>query len=206
MIAGGETERAAAQVAEGMVVARSLSDSFLIVQVTETVLLGLRPPPSEELARVIAAFEELRSAFGFPLIVPDAEERLGAARAAIEERLDAASVARASEVGRSMSSVQLAEAVLSLLAADSQRPAQTSPDDEGRLRPREASGVVLSRREIEVLHLVGDGLSNRSIARRLAIGEATVKKHVAAARRKLGADNRAQAALLALRQGQLEMV
>lgn len=51
----------------------------------------------------------------------------------------------------------------------------------------------LSAREVEVLELVGAGLSNREIARRLFLGEATVKTHLNHAFGKLGADNRTAA-------------
>lgn len=51
----------------------------------------------------------------------------------------------------------------------------------------------LSAREVEVLELVGAGLSNREIARRLFLGEATVKTHLNHAFGKLGVDNRTAA-------------
>lgn len=58
-------------------------------------------------------------------------------------------------------------------------------------------GHDLSKRELEVLALLVEGLSNREIAQRLAISPATVKHHVSACMSKLGAANRAQAAVLA---------
>jgi NarL family two-component system response regulator LiaR len=58
-------------------------------------------------------------------------------------------------------------------------------------------GHDLSKRELEVLALLVEGLSNREIAQRLAISPATVKHHVSACMSKLGAANRAQAAALA---------
>ena len=56
---------------------------------------------------------------------------------------------------------------------------------------------LLTRREREVWLLVGAGLANREIARRLFVSVPTVKKHVSATVRKLGAGNRAVAARLA---------
>jgi NarL family two-component system response regulator LiaR len=58
-------------------------------------------------------------------------------------------------------------------------------------------GHDLSKRELEVLALLVEGLSNREIAQRLSISPATVKHHVSACMSKLGAANRAQAAVLA---------
>ena len=51
----------------------------------------------------------------------------------------------------------------------------------------------LSERQREVLELLGQGLSNAAIARRLFISENTVKFHVAAIYQRLGVSNRVQA-------------
>lgn len=59
----------------------------------------------------------------------------------------------------------------------------------------------LTPREHEVLRLVARGLSNRLIARELALSEKTVKAHVSAVLSKLGVADRTQAALLAVRTG-----
>ncbi len=59
-------------------------------------------------------------------------------------------------------------------------------------------GHDLSKRELEVLALLVEGLSNREIAERLTISPATVKHHVSACISKLQAANRGQAAILAL--------
>ncbi|MFB6567554.1 response regulator [Streptomyces noursei] len=54
----------------------------------------------------------------------------------------------------------------------------------------------LTARERQVLHLVGQGMSNADIARALSTSEATVKMHVSRVLAKLQLDNRVQAALL----------
>jgi DNA-binding CsgD family transcriptional regulator len=59
----------------------------------------------------------------------------------------------------------------------------------------------LSRRELEVLDLVAQGLTNRDIAARLVLSEHTVNRHVANILRKLGLNSRAAAASLAGRYG-----
>ncbi len=79
---------------------------------------------------------------------------------------------------------------------------------EAPLDPRAASVLIdrrrsagatdaadLTPREREILALVGDGLSNRQIARRLDIAERTVKSHLTKAFAAIGADDRVQAAL-----------
>jgi len=60
-----------------------------------------------------------------------------------------------------------------------------------------ASKKPLSDREVEVLGMLKEGAPNKIIARKLNVAEATVKVHVKAILRKLGVDNRSQAAIWA---------
>jgi two-component system, NarL family, response regulator LiaR len=62
-------------------------------------------------------------------------------------------------------------------------------------------GSDLSKRELEVLALIAEGLSNEEIAERLVISPSTARQHVSACILKLGASNRAQAAALAVKHG-----
>lgn len=62
-------------------------------------------------------------------------------------------------------------------------------------------GPSLTRREIEILQLVADGLSNKEIGGQLSITEGTVKNHVHNALEKLQLENRIQAAAYVVRQG-----
>jgi DNA-binding NarL/FixJ family response regulator len=59
--------------------------------------------------------------------------------------------------------------------------------------PRANGREALSSREIEVLRVMADGLSNREIGQRLFVCEATVKTHVQRILRKLDAASRTQA-------------
>ena len=61
----------------------------------------------------------------------------------------------------------------------------------------------LTAREVEILKLIGRGLSNREIATRLVISENTAANHVRSILAKTGSDNRTQAALYANSQGLL---
>ncbi len=65
----------------------------------------------------------------------------------------------------------------------------------------EQRSVDLTRREREVLALVGEGLPNKRIARRLEISEKTVKAHLTRVFERIGVSDRTQAALWAQRHG-----
>ncbi len=70
-----------------------------------------------------------------------------------------------------------------------------------RLSPQ---GPHLSPREAEVLGLLADGLSVAQISRQLYISDSTTKTHISKLYDKLGAANRAQALMTALRLGLLK--
>ena len=83
---------------------------------------------------------------------------------------------------------------------------------ESPIDPRAARTVLTSRRtpgpletltdrEREVLALIAQGLPNKLIARRLEISEKTVKAHLTSAFRRIGVDDRTQAALWAREHG-----
>jgi DNA-binding CsgD family transcriptional regulator len=59
--------------------------------------------------------------------------------------------------------------------------------------PNNLESLGITARELEVLTLVADGLSNREIAAQLFVSENTVKTHCARAFDKLGASRRIQA-------------
>jgi DNA-binding NarL/FixJ family response regulator len=78
----------------------------------------------------------------------------------------------------------------------------------GRFAGREAGTAALHRdlsaltpRELEVLRLLAEGLSNAELATRLHLSEATVKTHVARILAKLGLRDRVQAVIVAYETG-----
>ena len=72
-----------------------------------------------------------------------------------------------------------------------QKAAQTFAADEQR-----REGLGITRRELEILGLVAEGMSNREIAEKLFVSENTVKTHCSRAFDKLGAKRRTQAVQL----------
>jgi NarL family two-component system response regulator LiaR len=72
----------------------------------------------------------------------------------------------------------------------------------GHLKPRPSvTAEPLTGRESSVLNLLAKGRTNQQIANELSIAEATVRTHVSHILDKLGASNRVEAALHALRAG-----
>jgi len=59
----------------------------------------------------------------------------------------------------------------------------------------------LTRRENDVLHLLAEGCCNKTIARRLGIGQGTVKSHLRSVMAKLGVHARTQAVIVATERG-----
>jgi DNA-binding NarL/FixJ family response regulator len=71
------------------------------------------------------------------------------------------------------------------------------PDDKKR------DDLGITRREMEILELVAQGLSNREIAEKLFVSENTVKTHCSRAFDKLGARRRTEAVLMGKKLGLL---
>jgi DNA-binding NarL/FixJ family response regulator len=75
--------------------------------------------------------------------------------------------------------------------------AQLSGELRARRQAARAKVAVLTPRERDVMALLGAGLSNAEIGRRLFLVEGTVKAHVSALMTRLGVRNRVQAAVVA---------
>jgi two-component system, NarL family, response regulator DevR len=69
--------------------------------------------------------------------------------------------------------------------------------DEGTAEPEQQTLSALSPREREILGLIGEGLTNRQIGKRLYLSEKTVKNNVSRLLAKLGVERRIQAAVIA---------
>ena len=96
-------------------------------------------------------------------------------------------------------SVAQLDAALRAVAAGLIVRAPAAVDEFGPARP------LLTPRELEILGCLGDGLSNKAVARRLGISQHTVKFHLEAVFAKLGANSRAEAVAKGLRGGLLDI-
>lgn len=80
-----------------------------------------------------------------------------------------------------------------------------SPEAAALFAARDAAADPLSDRELEVVRLLAEGLSNRAIAKALFLTEATVKSHLVRVYRKLDTDSRAATIAEAHRRGLIEL-
>jgi DNA-binding CsgD family transcriptional regulator len=153
-------------------------------------------------------------------IVAEAEGDLDTARSRIEDaidvfhqcgdpfetarsRLDLARVLAA--LGRSGPAAEQARVAHDALAAmQAEREAQraaTLMSELGDPASAQATSALLTPRELDVLKLVAQGLSNTEIAQRLVLSEHTVHRHLANILRKLNVSSRAAAAAWGTRAG-----
>lgn len=90
-------------------------------------------------------------------------------------------------------------AVAKLVLSNIQRQSSTAPKSVGD--NSKASEYGLTDRELDVLGLIVDGLTNVQIAEKLVIAKATAKAHVHSILQKLYAKNRTQATITAINEG-----
>jgi DNA-binding NarL/FixJ family response regulator len=127
--------------------------------------------------------------------------RLGLRLEAAQARLDLARALASQSPPAAIETARHArnelEAFGAVRHADAAAALMRSLGAKGRAGPRSLGS--LSRRETEVLRLVGEGLSNRDIASRLFISPKTAEHHVGRVYSKLGLKSRAEAAAYAVR-------
>jgi NarL family two-component system response regulator LiaR len=106
---------------------------------------------------------------------------------------------------KDVSAMELADAVRKAAAGDAvlhpRVAARVIKELQGRREDALNPFTELSERELEVLKLIADGMSNGEIAAKLVLSEKTVKGHVSNILSKLQLADRTQAAVYAWRQG-----
>ena len=100
---------------------------------------------------------------------------------------------------KSADAATLGEAIEAVLAGDRWAPASALKAPAAGAEEQDAAQRVrdLTPQQLRVLQMLGDGLLNKQIAYELGVSEATIKAHMTAILRKLGASNRTQAVLIA---------
>ena len=193
----GENERAADALAELRVIAARARTRPLLAAVCST---------EGTLAAAQGDHDTARCSF------EDAIDLLAASDAPFEAarvRLDlAGSLSSLGRHDRARREIEAALATFSELGADGERSRAEAMLEKLRATPATLPAEAvnsplgdLSKRELEVLGLVAEGLTNHDIAQRLVLSEHTVNRHVANILRKLGLRSRAAAASLAGRHG-----
>jgi non-specific serine/threonine protein kinase len=191
MLDRGEAARAAAFALESLDLFWAHGDQAaaiecLVVLTGAAAALGQLEPAG----RLIGAADRLRDMLGIVLI-PDFERMDG--RAAVRARLGEDRAAEVFAAGRTPPLADVIAEAHALAAELTTAPAGAAP---ASLAP---SG--LSPREVEVLRLVADGLSDRAIAAALFIGPGTVRTHLANIYSKLEVGSRTAAVAAARRRG-----
>ncbi len=121
------------------------------------------------------------------------------------QRLGAAMGAKAFEAeyttGRALDLASVAHQARQEIRAGREAPRASALGSEPDAAVSGQAVMVLTPRELEVLKLVAQGLSNPDIARRLVLSEHTVHRHLANILRKLGLSSRSAAAAWGVRTG-----
>jgi DNA-binding NarL/FixJ family response regulator len=135
---------------------------------------------------------------GAPFEVARARIELARALGALD-RIDAAT----EEARRASDILSELKAELEMARARSVLQSLAATPSGGQGQKTAARGSRLTRREIEVLRLVAEGLNNQSIAERLFVSDHTVHRHLANILSKLSVSTRAAAVAQAARRGLL---
>jgi len=175
--------------------AASAEDGLRLVQTErpDVLLLDLELPGASGIDALPGLLEASPDTKVIVFTAYDTEERvLGALRAGAKGYLLKGSPSE--EIGRAIRAVHAGGSHLEGRVASTVLAQLRGGRQEGGAAP-------LSARERQVLRLVAEGRSNKEIARALTITERTAKFHVTSLLNKLGADNRAQAAAMAVQRG-----
>jgi predicted ATPase/DNA-binding CsgD family transcriptional regulator len=186
VIAGGSDPDAATMLAESLTIHVQLGDRWRAASVLETIAGRCAGSAPADAARLLAASHRLRQALTAP--VPPAERPAhDAALAGTQAALGATGFAQRWDEGLNLSLDAAVE--LARHAAGQMRPEGSAAEAGAR--------YGLTEREVAVLRLIGEGLTNRQIGQRLFISTGTAAVHVSNILRKLGVTGRVQAATIA---------
>ena len=202
-LARGDPARAAAYFGEGLGLFRDWGDRHgRAVGMAGVAGVAAARGRSAEAARLYGAAGSLRDAAGMEL-PPDARAGYERTVADLRVRLGDAAFADAWAAGRALPVDQAAaeaEALAAELAAELAADPVAAP--AGLAAPAAAAlPAGVSEREIEVLRLLAQGLTNAQIGERLFISPRTVNAHLTSIFRKLGVRSRSAATRFAVERG-----
>ena len=102
-------------------------------------------------------------------------------------------------IPKSADAAMLGEAITRVLDGDRWAPAAANAAPAASADEHDAAQRLqgLTPQQFRVLQMLGEGLLNKQIGYELGVSEATIKAHMTAILRKLGASNRTQAVLIA---------
>ena len=193
----GEWERAAGLYRESLLLAQAVGDKANMAQVLHQIgTLAHAQRQDQPAAHLFAAAAAQRTASGGATFytLANAGDRADAI-ATVRARLGEESFAACWAQGQAMPLEQVV--ALALQAADVP-PAPASPREDSPPAMLLPAGFAhLTRREIEVLRLLAQGLTYAQIADKLVVSHRTVNAHVTSIYAKLGVTSRADATRLA---------
>lgn len=101
----------------------------------------------------------------------------------------------------------LKKAIFTVFNGETYIEASLTPELKERMKRMKSSSSSesLTKREVDVLKLIAEGLFNKEIAYRLNISEKTVKNHVSNIFKKIGVSDRTQAAVYAIKNNFVNM-
>jgi DNA-binding NarL/FixJ family response regulator len=189
-VLGLEPDLLALGTASSIAEARTMIPSTL----PDVVLMDHRLPDGDGV-EAIAELQELRSSTKFVVLTASTADHV---------------LVTAIESGATgfLSKSRSLDEVRSAVRAAHSGEAVISPEMLARLLPRlnrrrEPGRVELTERELEVLALLSEGLTNTDIAKRMVVSVHTVRNHVANLSAKLGAHSKLEALSIAIRRGLL---
>ncbi len=157
----------------------------------DLLLLDLHMPGASGFSGLI----HVRARFpALPVIVVSGNEEPGVMRRAVAH-------GASGYIPKSTSLDDMAKAIAQVLDGDVWLPASAATSQPTHLAPDEADIAKrlrdLTPQQFRVLMMLADGLLNKQIAYELGVSEATIKAHMTAILKKLGASNRTQAVVAA---------
>jgi predicted ATPase/DNA-binding CsgD family transcriptional regulator len=194
-LAGGDHEAAFRWFAEGIVPSEELGDRGNIAYILEGlgIVAGARGEAGRA-ARLLGASEALISAIGLrghTYYRPD-RALYGRIEARARAKLDRAAFEAAKEEGRAMSPERAIEYALEEPSMQEGEVPTTTPSSAAE------HPAGLTSREVEVLGLVAEGLTNAEVAQRLYLSPRTIQRHLNSIYHKLGVGSRTAATRFAL--------